>query len=125
MINVLQQLKKVRNKFLIKKIQKILFLGNPKGYHCMIIDDLVQSGGTLIECAQGLLEHGATNISAFVGHGIFPNESWKKFLHSNSPQVHFHTFYVTNTYPNTEVLINQPPFKVLSIAQLLSNICFT
>ncbi len=91
----------------------------------MIIDDLVQSGGTLIECAQGLLDHGATNVSAFVGHGIFPNESWKKFLHSNSPKVHFDTFYVTNTYPNTEILINQPPFKVLSIAQLLCNICFT
>ncbi len=90
----------------------------------MIIDDLVQSGGTLIECAQGLLDNGATNISAFVGHGIFPNESWKKFLYSNSPKVRFNTFYVTNTYPNTEVLINQPPFKVLSIAQLLSNICF-
>ena len=59
-----------------------------------------------------------TNVSAFVGHGIFPNESWKKFLHSNNPKVHFDTFYVTNTYPNTQVLIDKPPFKVLSIAEL-------
>lgn len=98
--------------------------GDPRGYHCMIVDDLVQSGGTLIECAQALLQHGASNISAFVGHGIFPNESWKKFLHANRPKVHFQTFYVTNTYPNTQVLVDQPPFKVLSIAQLLCNICF-
>ncbi|CAF1188968.1 unnamed protein product [Rotaria sordida] len=98
--------------------------GNPQGYHCMIVDDLVQSGGTLIECAQALLQHGATNISAFVGHGIFPNESWKKFLHSNNPKVYLNTFYVTNTYPNTQILIDKIPFKVLSIAQILCNICF-
>ncbi|CAF4893073.1 unnamed protein product, partial [Rotaria sp. Silwood2] len=41
--------------------------GNPSGYHCIIIDDLVQSGGTLMECAQALLKIGATNVSAFVG----------------------------------------------------------
>jgi ribose-phosphate pyrophosphokinase len=98
--------------------------GSSKGYHCMIVDDLVQSGGTLIECAQALLQDGAVNVSAFVGHGIFPNESWKKFIHSNNPKVHFDTFYVTNTYPNTQILIDKPPFKVLSIAQLLCNICF-
>ncbi|UJR09603.1 hypothetical protein I4U23_013838 [Adineta vaga] len=99
--------------------------GDPKGYHCMIVDDLVQSGGTLIECAHALLQKGATNVSAFVGHGIFPNDSWKKFLYSENPKVHFHTFYVTNTYPNTQVLIDKPPFKVLSIAKLLYHICFT
>ncbi|CAF1076179.1 unnamed protein product [Rotaria sordida] len=86
--------------------------GNPTGYHCIIIDDLVQSGGTLIECAQALLKAGAVNISAFVAHGIFPNESWKKFIHSNNPKVHFDTFYVTNTYPNTQILIDKSPFKI-------------
>ncbi|CAF3242912.1 unnamed protein product [Rotaria socialis] len=98
--------------------------GNPKGYHCIIIDDLVQSGGTLIECAGAVLRNGAVNVSAFVGHGIFPNESWKKFLHSNNPIVRFDKFYLTNTYPNTEILIDKPPFKVFSIAQILFNICF-
>lgn len=93
--------------------------------HCVIVDDLVQSGGTLIECAQALLQNGAAKVSAFVGHGIFPNESWKKFVHALNPKVHFETFYVTNTYPNTQVLVDQPPFKVLSVAPLLRNICFT
>lgn len=98
--------------------------GNAKDYHCIIIDDLVQSGGTLIECAQALVKNGAAKVSAFVGHGIFPNESWKKFLHSNNPIVRFEKFYVTNTYPKTEILIDKPPFKVFSIAQLLCDLCF-
>lgn len=100
------------------------FIGDPKGYHCMIVDDLVQSGSTLIECAQALLQHGADDISAFVGHGIFPNESWTKFLHTNNPTVYFNTFYVTNTYPNTQILIDKTPFKVLSIAKISCNFCF-
>ena len=44
----------------------------------MIIDDLVQSDVTLIECAQVLLQNSATNRSAFVCHGIFPSESLKR-----------------------------------------------
>ncbi|CAF1623589.1 unnamed protein product, partial [Didymodactylos carnosus] len=99
--------------------------GNPKGYHVIIVDDLVQSGGTLLECAKTLKENGAIKVSAYVTHGIFPNDSWKKFLYDNDENdMKLDTFYVTNTYPNTEVLIDKPPFKVLSIAGLLCNICF-
>ncbi|CAF1268716.1 unnamed protein product [Didymodactylos carnosus] len=103
--------------------------GNPQGYHVIIIDDLVQSGGTLLECAKTLKEKGAIKVSAYVTHGIFPNESWKKFLHNNNNtieknDVKLDTFWVTNTYPNTEILVDKPPFKVLSIAKLLCNICF-
>ncbi|KAI9111417.1 hypothetical protein K1719_017107 [Acacia pycnantha] len=45
--------------------------GDPKGRHVVIVDDLVQSGGTLIECQKVLAAHGAKKISAYVTHGIF------------------------------------------------------
>jgi phosphoribosylpyrophosphate synthetase len=48
--------------------------------HCLIVDDLVQSGGTLIECAAVLRKAGATKVSAYVTHAVFPNDSYKKFL---------------------------------------------
>jgi len=99
--------------------------GNPKGFHCIVVDDLVQSGGTLIECAQALLNLGANKVSAFVGHGIFPRESWRKFLHEENPKVRFETFFVTNTFPAVKNLVDRPPFRVLSIASLLHQICFT
>ncbi|KAF9596150.1 hypothetical protein IFM89_007468 [Coptis chinensis] len=44
-------------------------------------DDLVQSGGTLIECQKVLAAHGATKVSAYVTHGVFPKQSWERFLH--------------------------------------------
>ncbi|KAF0921021.1 hypothetical protein E2562_038224 [Oryza meyeriana var. granulata] len=57
--------------------------GDPRGRHVVIVDDLVQSGGTLIECQKVLAEHGAAKVSAYVTHGIFPNKSWQKFQPDN------------------------------------------
>ncbi|KAL8139333.1 hypothetical protein V2J09_005354 [Rumex salicifolius] len=54
--------------------------GNPAGCHVVIVDDLVQSGGTLIECQKVLAAHGATKVSAYVTHGVFPKRSWERFL---------------------------------------------
>ena len=45
----------------------------------MIVDDLVQTGGTLYKCGLALKEAGALDVSAFVAHAVFPNMSWKKF----------------------------------------------
>ncbi|KAE8713504.1 Ribose-phosphate pyrophosphokinase 3 [Hibiscus syriacus] len=44
--------------------------GEAAGRHVVIVDDLVQSGGTLIECQKALAANGATKISAYVTHGI-------------------------------------------------------
>ncbi|CAI5493038.1 unnamed protein product, partial [Closterium sp. Naga37s-1] len=52
--------------------------GNPKGRHVVIVDDLVQSGSTLIECQRLLAAHGAAKVSAYVTHGVFPNQTWRR-----------------------------------------------
>ncbi|XP_022776144.1 ribose-phosphate pyrophosphokinase 4-like isoform X1 [Durio zibethinus] len=57
--------------------------GEAAGRHVVIVDDLVQSGGTLIECQRVLAANGAAKISAYVTHGIFPNRSWQRFEHDN------------------------------------------
>ncbi|CAN1795090.1 Ribose-phosphate pyrophosphokinase 3, chloroplastic [Linum perenne] len=57
--------------------------GDPQGRHVVIVDDLVQSGGTLIECQKVLAKHGAARVSAYVTHGIFPNQSFERFQLDN------------------------------------------
>ncbi|KAK2994914.1 hypothetical protein RJ640_012107 [Escallonia rubra] len=57
--------------------------GNPSGCHVVIVDDLVQSGGTLIECQKVLAAHGAAKVSAYVTHAVFPKHSWERFVHKN------------------------------------------
>lgn len=39
----------------------------------------VQTGGTLYECGVALKAAGASSVQAFVAHGVFPKEAWKRF----------------------------------------------
>ena len=94
--------------------------GDANGRHCIIVDDLVQSGGTLLECAKGLKEQGATRVSCFVTHGVFPNDSWKKFVDTNGL---VDTFWLTDTIPETsEAVKGIAPFEILSIAPLVGHL---
>lgn len=92
--------------------------GNPAGCHVVIVDDLVQSGGTLIECQKVLAAHGASKVSAYVTHGIFPKRSWERFLHKNDgSEKAFTYFWTTDSCPHTvKAIANKAPFEVISLA---------
>lgn len=92
--------------------------GQPKGRHVIVVDDLVQSGGTLLECAQTLKDLDATKVSCFVTHGVFPKESWRKFVGNDL----IHKFWITDSIPTTcEQLRDIEPFEVISLAPLIAN----
>ena len=92
--------------------------GEVKDRHVFIIDDLVHSGGTLIECAKVIKSQGAKSIHAFCAHAIFEGAAWKKFA-DGGPGSIFDTFYITDTHPMAHTLRTIKPFKVLTIAPLL------
>ncbi|XVE83616.1 hypothetical protein DITRI_Ditri16bG0101500 [Diplodiscus trichospermus] len=90
--------------------------GNPANSHVVIVDDLVQSGGTLIECQKVLVAHGAAKVSAYVTHGVFPKRSWERFTRKNDDKG-FAFFWITDSCPHTVKAIgNAAPFEVLSLA---------
>lgn len=93
--------------------------GDPKGRHVVIVDDLVQSGGTLIECQKLLATMGAAKVSAYVTHGVFPNRSWERFKHDNGEGAlsGFAHFWITDSCAQTvKQVMGKPPFEVLSLA---------
>jgi len=45
-------------------------IGNVKGKQCIIVDDIVDTGGTLIKAAQALLTNGAEEVQAYITHGV-------------------------------------------------------
>lgn len=97
--------------------------GDPSGRHVVIVDDLVQSGATLIECQKVLAAHGSSKISAYVTHGIFPNRSWERFKHDNggTPGDGFAYFWITDSCPSTvKDVKDKRPFEVLSLAGLIA-----
>ena len=91
--------------------------GEPAGRHVIIVDDLVQSGGTLIECQKLLSRMGAVKVSAYVTHGVFPGNSWKKFCAGGGGQG-FYKFFLTDSCPGTaEAVRETEPFEILSLAR--------
>jgi len=97
--------------------------GEAADRHVVIVDDLVQSGGTLIECQKMLASRGAKHVSAFVTHAVFPNKSYEKFI-AEDPEVGatsgFAHFWTTDSCPqNVQALDQRAPFEVLSLAESL------
>ena len=96
--------------------------GIAKGMTVLIVDDLVRTGGTLAECGKALREHGAKSVSAFCAHGVFPGQSWKRFLMGGDRQF-FDFFFITNSIEGvTNEIMEQAPddcFKVLEIEPLV------
>lgn len=93
--------------------------GEPRGKNVIIVDDLVQTGGTLFECAVIMRNMGATGVSAFVAHGVFPGECWRQFCRGGSRNV-FDKFYLTNSIPSrSRELPIDDCFEVLDLMPLL------
>ena len=77
-------------------------------YDVLIVDDLVQSGSTLIEVINYLKTNGYSNISCYVTHGVFPNMSYKKFFNLNIVN-----FYVTDSIFQEHRFVR--PFKLVNL----------
>jgi len=99
--------------------------GSPKNRHVFIIDDLVQTGGTLIECKNTLVKHGAKAVSAYVTHAIFPCDSWRRFMtegREDGGTQQFHNFYITDSCPSmADILKDKKPFTVLPLGNALAD----
>lgn len=96
--------------------------GDPRNRHIVIVDDLVQTGGTLYETGKELKEAGAASVNAFVSHAVFPKESWRRF-NKGGDRACFDKFWVTNSIPTvTETLPTQDGvFEVLDLMDLIIN----
>ncbi|KAJ1636575.1 phosphoribosyltransferase-like protein [Pavlovales sp. CCMP2436] len=97
--------------------------GDCAGKHLLIVDDMVKTGGTLVECAKALLSHGAIAVSAFCAHAAFPPGVENRFCQGGDRHV-FQTFYVSNS--NTIVIerilqlpASETAFEVLDILPLV------
>jgi len=94
--------------------------GDATGKHIVIVDDLVQTGGTLFETGKVLKDAGAASVNAFVTHGVFPNDSWKLF-NKNGSRACFDKFWVTNSIPTVtdKLPVEDGVFEVLDLMHLI------
>jgi ribose-phosphate pyrophosphokinase len=89
-------------------------IGDVRGRNCLIIDDLIDTAGTLVKTASALIENGATAVYACCSHPVFSPPAIENISKSSITQV-----VVTNTIPLTDEAKLEPKIKVLTIAGLI------
>jgi ribose-phosphate pyrophosphokinase len=89
-------------------------IGDVNGRTCLIIDDLIDTAGTLVKTAEALLQNGATDVYACCSHPVLSGPAVENIQKSALKEV-----VVTNTVPLTEEARHEPKIKVLSIAGLI------
>jgi len=89
-------------------------IGDVNGRTCLIIDDLIDTAGTLVKTAAALMENGATEVYACSSHAVLSGPAVQNIAKSVIREV-----VVTNTIPLTEEARQEPKIRVLSIAGLI------
>ena len=90
-------------------------IGDVKGQHCLIVDDIIDTAGTLVKAAEALLEHGATGVTACATHAVLSGPALERIESSQIDQV-----VVTNSIPLGEAASRCTRIKSLSVAPLLA-----
>jgi ribose-phosphate pyrophosphokinase len=89
-------------------------IGDVRDRTCLIIDDIIDTAGTLVKTADALINAGASQVFACASHPVLSGLAIERISKSKLEQV-----VVTNTIPLTEQAKAEPKIKVLSIAGLL------
>ncbi len=90
-------------------------IGDVAGKTCLIVDDLIDTGGTLAKGSVALLDKGAKKIFACCTHGVFADDAVRTLGEAPIEQV-----VATNSIPLTPEAQKCPRIKVLSVAGLLA-----
>ena len=65
------------------KVDEMVIIGDVKGKEVIILDDMVDTGGTLCKAVDVLLENGAINVRAFISHGVLSGKAYENVAKSN------------------------------------------
>jgi len=91
-------------------------VGEVRGRHCLLVDDLIDTAGTLVKGAEALLEKGAVSVSACATHAVLSGTAVERIEESRLKEV-----VVTNSIPLSEAAKKSSRIKSLSIAHLMAD----
>ncbi len=89
-------------------------IGDVKGYQAVIIDDLIDTAGTMVKGAEALLAHGATNVYACCTHAVLSGPAIERIRNSKLSEL-----IVSDTIPLKKEAKELGRIRVLSVADLL------
>ena len=89
-------------------------IGDVRGKDCLLIDDIVDSGGTLCNAAEALLANGATSVTAYITHGVLSGGAVTRISSSKLKEL-----VITDSIQPTSAVEAAPNIRVISIADLI------
>ncbi len=89
-------------------------IGDVDGKRCVLIDDIVDSGGTIVNAAEALLDKGATEVIAYITHGVLSGGAVSRIQNSR-----LKALVITDSILPSEAIRAAKNIRVLSIAPLM------
>ncbi|MCA0319359.1 MAG: ribose-phosphate pyrophosphokinase [Proteobacteria bacterium] len=89
-------------------------IGDVEGKSCILVDDIVDSGGTLVNAAEALLARGAKDVSAYITHGVLSGGAVSRITASKLKEL-----VITDSIQPTEAVRVARNIRTLSVANLI------
>ena len=90
-------------------------IGNVANKNCIIVDDMVDSSGTLCNAAAALINQGAKSVSAYITHGVLSQNAWQKIANSQLKKL-----VITNSINPTNNTLATQNIEIIDISCLLA-----
>jgi len=90
-------------------------IGNVKGKTCIIVDDIIDSGGTIVNAVEALKKEGAVDVYVFITHAVLSGDAILKIKKSKIKKL-----IITDTIDNSKKIKNNDKIEILSISSLMS-----
>lgn len=95
--------------------EALTMVGNVKGKDVLIVDDILSTGGTLLNAADYLRSQGARSVRAAVTHGLFTGSALEEIKKSTIDEI-----IVTDTVARRDEIVNNSKITVVSVAPLVA-----
>jgi ribose-phosphate pyrophosphokinase len=89
-------------------------IGDVEGHTCILVDDIVDSGGTLVNAADALLKEGAIDVYAYITHGVLSEKAVERIARSRLKEL-----VITDSIQATDEVQAARNIRVLPIATLI------
>jgi len=104
---------KRREKAGVSEVMNVI--GDVRGRDCVIVDDIVDSAGTLCNAAEAIMKNGAKTVTAYITHPVLSGKAVERIKNSELKEL-----AVTNSIKLSEEALKEPKIRTVTIAPLLS-----
>tara|TARA_B100000029_G_scaffold320994_1_gene313397 strand:+ start:1468 stop:2400 length:933 start_codon:yes stop_codon:yes gene_type:complete len=97
------------------KSEVMNLVGNVKNKNCVIVDDIIDSGGTIVNAAKALKEKGAKDVYVFITHAVLSGQAVDKIENSKIKKL-----ITTDTIDNSKKIQKSKKIEIISLAPMIS-----